>query len=316
VIIAAWNAESTVGRAVRSALAQAETAEVVVVDDASSDHTAQAARSADDGTGRLQVIRLDANQGPSAARNRAIAASKAPYIAILDADDYLLPGRFSAMLAHPDWDVIADNIVFVRESAADQFSTLAVREFAPEPTLISLDAFITGNMERRSHYRGEMGFAKPLMRRAFFDQHGISYDETLRLGEDYALYAQALAQGARFLRILSCGYVAIQREESLSSRHRTADLAALLAFDRRFAQTPGLHPDTIALIASHAAELQHKLHFREMIDIRRTHGRARAVLAAMLHPAALPQLVQAFLRDKLALHPPAPQPDGERYLFG
>lgn len=315
VVIAAWNASATISRAVRSALAQAETAEVVVVDDASTDNTADAARTADDGTGRLQVIRHEANQGPSAARNRAIAASRAPFIAILDADDYLLPGRFQPMLAQADWDVIADNIVFIRETVADQFDSSLVPGFAAEAKLVSLHDFVLGNMARVGNNRGELGFAKPLIRRDFFVRHGITYDENLRLGEDYAIYAQALAQGARFLRIRTCGYVAIERDSSLSGSHRTADLAALLAFDRRFALTPGLDRSALALVNRHASQLEHKVHYREILDLRQSHGRPRAIVEAMRHPVELPRLVWAYLRDKLVQHGPAPQPDAERYLF-
>ena len=53
VIIAAKNAEETIGRAVRSALSEPETAEVIVIDDGSDDRTMAEAASADDGTGRL-----------------------------------------------------------------------------------------------------------------------------------------------------------------------------------------------------------------------------------------------------------------------
>ncbi|MEP7221708.1 MAG: glycosyltransferase family 2 protein [Novosphingobium sp.] len=315
VIIAAWNASATIARAVRSALAQAETAEVVVVDDASSDGTEAAARAADDGSGRLQVIRLEANGGPSAARNRAIAASRAPFVAILDADDYLLPGRFKPMLAQNGWDVIADNIVFIREGLAANFDPASVGDFAPRPEAISLAQFIAGNMARSDNHRGELGFAKPLIRRAFLDLHGLGYDESLRLGEDYALYAQALAKGARFLRIRSCGYVAIERDGSLSGHHGTADLAALLAFDRKFAMTPDLPPDAQASLRTHAAQMEHKLHYRQMLDIRQARGRGQAVLAAMQRPAQLPRMVLAFLRDKLHLGSPALPAADHRYLF-
>ena len=79
----------TTPRAVASALKQPETAEVVVVDDASGDDgaTLRAAEAADDGSGRLKVFALPRNAGPSAARNAAIRASKAAWIAILDSDD-------------------------------------------------------------------------------------------------------------------------------------------------------------------------------------------------------------------------------------
>jgi Glycosyl transferase family 2 len=46
VIVAAWNCENTIGRAVASALAQIEVRMVIVVDDASADKTADRAYAA------------------------------------------------------------------------------------------------------------------------------------------------------------------------------------------------------------------------------------------------------------------------------
>src|SRR5262245_48322064 len=97
VIIAARNASATIARAVRSALRERQVAEVVVVDDGSTDATADAAYDADDGSGRLKLLVLSKNRGPAAARNHAIARSSAPLIAVLDADDFFLPGRFDAL---------------------------------------------------------------------------------------------------------------------------------------------------------------------------------------------------------------------------
>jgi hypothetical protein len=119
-VIAAHNAADTIARAVKSALAEPETAEVIVVDDASADGTAARARAADDSSGRLKILTQPANAGPSAARNRAIAESKAPWIAILDADDFFLPERFKRLLAlESDADFIADDIGQVFEGAID-----------------------------------------------------------------------------------------------------------------------------------------------------------------------------------------------------
>ena len=62
-------------RAIRSALRENRVAEVVVVDDGSTDGTAAASRAADDGSGRLRVLSLETNRGPAFARNHAIANS-------------------------------------------------------------------------------------------------------------------------------------------------------------------------------------------------------------------------------------------------
>ena len=92
-MIAAWNRSDTIARAVLSALAQDEVRSVIVVDDGSIDDTAAMASQCDPEGRRVIVERLRSNMGPSAARNIAIEISKAPWLAILDGDDFFLPGR-------------------------------------------------------------------------------------------------------------------------------------------------------------------------------------------------------------------------------
>lgn len=154
VIIAAKNAGATVARAVRSALAEAETREVVVVDDGSVDGTGAEAFSADDNSGRLKIIRFDHNRGPAAARNCAIEASTAPLLSILDADDFFLPGRFTQMMAEDHWDFIADNIVFVKEECVSQVST-EVKRFRRQARLLVLEDFIAGIFPREARNAGK-----------------------------------------------------------------------------------------------------------------------------------------------------------------
>ena len=49
-----------------------------------------------------------------------------------------------------------------------------VPEFEAEPRFLDLPDFIEGNISRRGAARGEIGFLKPVMRRAFLDAHGLS----------------------------------------------------------------------------------------------------------------------------------------------
>ncbi len=315
VIIAAWTAEATIARAVASALAQAQVREVVVIDDASPDATVAAARGADDASGRLRVIGSAINAGPAAARNRAIAETSAPLIAILDADDFFLPDRFAPMLAQSDWDAIADNVAFVDEGALDAFDPEQILPLTPSPSTIGLAAFIDGNIPRRGRSRGEIGFAKPVIRRDFLTRQGLSYDPTMRLGEDYALYARLIARGGRFVRIRSCGYVAVERPRSLSGQHATHDLEMLLRSNETFARDFGLPADARDALRRHSAQLADRLHLRRILDIRRARGRGRAIGAALAAPVRLPALISAVVRDKRARSSIAVSPKPLRYLF-
>ncbi|MFT3729328.1 MAG: glycosyltransferase family 2 protein [Terricaulis sp.] len=222
VVIAAYNAERTLDRAVASALAQTETAEVCVVDDASTDATAALTESWAERDGRVTLVRQPKNGGPSPARNAAIAATHAPWIAILDADDYLQPGRFAALMkAGAGADFVADALIRIVEG---QSASEIDQPFSPQA--LDFQAFVTGNLGAQTGTL-DLGFLKPVFRRSFLTAHELSYREDMRLGEDYELYARALLLGARFLVGGPAGYISVEREGSLSKEHSETDLEKL-----------------------------------------------------------------------------------------
>lgn len=297
VIIAAKNAAETIGRAIKSALAEPETAEVVVIDDGSSDDTADVSRQADDRTGRLKVHSFETNKGPAAARNHAISLSHSPVLAILDADDFFFPGRLKNLLAESEWDFIADNIAFVDEEKAAS-AHLALDSFPAAPRNLSLSEFIRGNISKRGVRRGEIGFLKPLMRRTFLDTHGLRYKEDLRLGEDYDLYARALTKGARYKIIHSCGYGAVVRGNSLSGSHRTIDLKRLYEADRAILSQTDLPADARALISQHERHIRGRYELREFLDVKRQSGAKAALGYALGNPLAIPAIAGGIFADK------------------
>jgi succinoglycan biosynthesis protein ExoU len=294
VIIAAKNASDTIGLAVASALSEEATAEVVVVDDGSSDDTGTAALRADDGSGRLKIIRFDKNRGPSAARNAAIEQSVAPLIAILDADDFFFPGRFAPMLAEEGWDFIADNIAFVADPAALKTPI----RFQSRARTMSLVQFVEGNISQRGKPRGETGFLKPVMRRSFIEQHGLRYDEELRLGEDYDFYVRALAKGARYKVIEHCGYGAVVRGDSLSSRHSTEDLRRLYEADNAVLAAGGLGSDARQVIIHHRDHIRARYELRAFLDAKSQSGKGGAIRHALSRLDALPAVVSGIFFDK------------------
>ena len=298
VIIAAYNAGATIARAVQSALAAAHVAEVVVVDDASTDDTAALAIKASAGDGRLSVLEQTINQGPSAARNRAIRETSAPLIAILDADDFFLPERFERILAEKDWDLCADNIVFVADPNELEDFDLETNGLSQTSSAVTIDFqhFVQGNISRRRmlsdlteqrRVRGELGFLKPVVRRAFLEEHGLSYDEGCRLGEDFILYTQALGLGARMKVVPSCGYAALVRPNSLSSQHRIEDLAALLKGSSDMLGTLPLSPSDRISLEAHAASIRRKVYHREVLQVRNDDGLVAGIISGFSKPTAL-----------------------------
>ncbi|KEO59889.1 glycosyltransferase family 2 protein [Thioclava indica] len=301
VIIPAHNAAKTIAKAVRSALLQPEVGEVVVIDDASSDATSKCAQDAADGDARLTVLHQDTNIGPAAGRNVAIAHSTAPLIAILDADDYFLPGRFADMLARDDWDMIADNIVFVPDTRRDPVTRSDVEETRQKREFrLETSDFILGNIPRASAYRGELGFLKPLISRHFIERFGLKYDETLRLGEDFKFYVEMLAHGARFQVSTHVGYVALVRAESLSGRHRAADLKNLLFASRELSKMLAPDPASLKALRAYLRELKARYVLHAFLDIKRDSGSAKAFAYATQGPHVFWLIARGVLRDKIA----------------
>jgi glycosyltransferase involved in cell wall biosynthesis len=97
VVIPAYNAEAFLARAIDSVLAQTWPAEeIIVVDDGSSDASAEVAARYG---GPVRVLR-QANAGVSAARNTGAGAATGDWLAFLDADDWYYPDRLQW---HAEW---------------------------------------------------------------------------------------------------------------------------------------------------------------------------------------------------------------------
>ena len=304
VIIPAYKAAETIGKAITSALAEPEVGAVVVVDDCSPDDTRAAALAADDGTGRLSVHRLVQNGGPSAARNFALAQNDLPFAALLDSDDHLLPGRFGRMLAAAgdDWDFLADNILFVRSDDALPERIIAAEAAQPvRIRALGLGEFVAGNISRPLRQRAELGFIKPLFRRAALTRFGLAYDPALRLGEDYILYCQALMRGARFVLASSCGYVAVERSNSLSGLHRIEDLESLLQADRKLIEEAvgNVTKADLGLLRRHMASLATKVDIRQAIAEAHRRGRYRTLASLSLTPLRLGRIAWGVMGDRI-----------------
>lgn len=124
VIVPAYNASRFLRTAVDSALGQTGVSlRVIVTDDGSTDDTADIARSYGP---RVNLVSQE-NRGLPGARNSAIGASSAPYLALLDADDLWRPGKIArqaALLeAHPEVGLVfTDMTIFKGDFETGDFA--------------------------------------------------------------------------------------------------------------------------------------------------------------------------------------------------
>ncbi|TMA54760.1 MAG: glycosyltransferase family 2 protein, partial [Deltaproteobacteria bacterium] len=111
VVVPTFNRAHVLGASLASLLAETGVdLELIVVDDGSTDDTAAWLEAHPDP--RVRAIR-GPHAGIAAARNRGLAAARAPFVAFHDSDDLALPGRLGVpvahLRAHPDVDVVIQN---------------------------------------------------------------------------------------------------------------------------------------------------------------------------------------------------------------
>jgi glycosyltransferase involved in cell wall biosynthesis len=122
IIVPAYNAEKYIAGAISSVLQQTYSHfELIVVDDASQDHTTKIIRTFSDK--RIRLIQHAFNQGPGVARNTAINAARGRWIAVLDADDQWQPDRLEKLikilLDANDNFFVADDILLCFDNPSD-----------------------------------------------------------------------------------------------------------------------------------------------------------------------------------------------------
>ncbi len=176
VIIPIWNAEDTLEAAVASVWAQkAVSAEVVLVDDKSSDGSAALAELLlQRGPGVL--VRNQRNLGPALTRHKGMAAAQHDLVSTLDADDLILPWKLEsevdAIGGSPD--VVAFSDVLYRRGEVTERWTYEKIENLSRDKLVSLFAAREVTLPR------DMTMHRDLYNRT------RGYDTLLRMYEDWA----------------------------------------------------------------------------------------------------------------------------------
>lgn len=187
VVLPAFNAEATIGRAIESVLTQTcPDWRLVIVNDGSTDETAAIARRFADSDARIALLD-QANTGVAVARNNGVAASDTEFIVFLDADDELRPDYLISMdafiRANPNYDFYHPNLTVVTPEGR-----LAPFSDESDPTSQGFEHLLKGCV---------IAFGGAVVRADFYRRL-----EGLRSGircEDYDFWLRATAQGGRAL---------------------------------------------------------------------------------------------------------------------
>ena len=184
VVMPVYNGSEWVTEALRSVLEQSDPAdEVIVVDDGSTDDSAEVV-SAIDG---VTLIRQE-NRGAPQAYDRGVRASRSEYVAFCPADDLWEPQKLEwqreVLRTHPQVDVACGHLRFFGTQSGDY------RRPPGEGTLDVQTLF-------RVMYQGNV-IAMPttVVRRSLYEQlGGFRFDISI---EDYEFWLRALTRNAQF----------------------------------------------------------------------------------------------------------------------
>lgn len=174
IVIPTYNGARYLSEAIDSALGQTYPhIEVVVVDDGSTDETAEIVTAYGD---RVLYLRQD-NAGPSVARNRGIFASRGDFLCFLDSDDKLRPEMVSELVACADDDTVG--VVY-----CGHYLTSPDGEVVGQSVLDGPSGYVFEELFKRG---GLCVMHAAIVRRAAVIRAGL-FDTRLRQWEDYEFW--------------------------------------------------------------------------------------------------------------------------------
>lgn len=226
ICLPVYNGGAWIEQAIGSALAQTfEDFELIVSDNASTDDTFARAAAFDDG--RIRIVRLEQNVGPTRNVNRCIELAQAPFVKFLHADDALYPRCLEAMLPVVEEFprvglVFSPRDVVLEEPDEEEARSWHDRHHTLHEPLGELDRVTSGRVIVRRWL--ELGvhdnlIGEPsvvLVRRECFRRLGM-FDARLQVSTDIEMWL-------RLLLSYDAGFV----PEPLSAyRHRAGSLTAI-----------------------------------------------------------------------------------------
>src|SRR5690606_28939834 len=202
IIVPAFNCEKFIGATLHSIISQcARDDEVIVVDDGSTDKTAEIIGAFQTDDVCIRYHRIGNSGGPARPRSVGIRMARGAWILLFDSDDVMLNGKInetlSAALAYPAAKMIFticravdEKNVVLTSRFLDGYTTTSSRTLAGDqrPILIKAkDAYAGMTSE---NFVGTSGVA---IRRDVFEEIGY-FDESLKNGDDRDMWFRIMRQ--------------------------------------------------------------------------------------------------------------------------
>lgn len=287
IMMPAYNAEHTIEQAIASVLAQTMPDwELIVVDDGSSDGTAQRAAAYAARDARIRLVR-QANGGEASARNTALQHMRGELVAFLDADDFYLPDHLALttayLEAHPERDGVYTDGYHCDEQGT-QLKPLSSRRRGP------FEGWLYPELVAASDV-----FGPPLclvLRRGLIDQYGLAFDPAIVIGPDWD-FTTRYAHDAQFGYIDQCTCCYRVHRNNITNR---VDL------DRRALYMAQCREKAIKLpkFAACPLETRRATFYELLVNLLHGHAQRQANAVAWPQFTALPAHMQAELLRLMA----------------
>jgi glycosyltransferase involved in cell wall biosynthesis len=268
VVLPAYNGSQVIRKALESALAQDVPLNIIVVDDGSSDNSAEIAKS----YGPRVTVISQANRGVSGARNTGLAAAQAPYVALLDQDDVWQPGKLSRQLdlieAHPEVGLVFTDMRILKPDGTvieDGFLRTTQPYMALDREPLGNDAYLLplslGQAILRSNF---ISPSTALLRRQAVQEVG-GFDESFRLCDDADCWMRLLRHW-RGIAIEDCLVLSLLWEGNASLKWDKLILERI-----RIGEKAARHPELFPLAAAEYFQKERPVsHYR--LGILALHG--------------------------------------------
>ena len=203
VIIPAYNAEKYIGKAVRSILGQTwRNLEITVVDDGSTDATAEIVRALAAEDSRLRLLSIS-NGGPANARNAGLDAVKgsSEFIMFSDADDEILPDTVEKAVSRimaDSADLLLFGFTIVNPDGTKNSYSEPDALYTPETIGESLASLYKANLLNQVWSK--------LFRTSLIEDNGIRFQD-FRWGEDRLFIFDCLEKATAVSVLSYCGYL-------------------------------------------------------------------------------------------------------------
>ena len=222
---------------------------------------------------------------------QGVRAAGGEWLSIFDSDDEMTPDRLERLVRCGEAagaDIVADNLwVF---SDIDPIGAAFIHgDWASRSRWIGLAEFINAN--RLYSALPDLGYLKPLLRRAAIDAAALGYDESLRIGEDYDFITRLLARGLKFRFEPAELYRYRKHPGSISHRSRAADFQALLAANDRFAASEIWPADVAGALRRRHSSLETSIVFDRLITDLKAGSVVAAVARALGRPGVWPLML-------------------------